>query len=122
MVWIILPADKNNMDLNIAWERRWKNVIILNPIHRTLIITPSCLNVDRAMTFLKSYSIFALPLAINMVNMEIRNKIDLILLFIIYSNRIRRYTPAVTSVDECTRDDTGVGAAIAAGSQAENGI
>ena len=37
-------------------------------------------------------------------------------------NRIIRYTPAVTRVDECTRADTGVGAAIAAGSQAENGI
>lgn len=29
--------------------------------------------------------------------------------------------PAVTSVDEWTRADTGVGAAIAAGSQLENG-
>lgn len=27
----------------------------------------------------------------------------------------------MTSVDECTRDDTGVGAAMAAGSQAEKG-
>lgn len=32
------------------------------------------------------------------------------------------YTPAVTRVDECTSDDTGVGAAIAAGSHAEKGI
>lgn len=31
-------------------------------------------------------------------------------------------TPAVTSVDECTSADTGVGAAMAAGSQLENGI
>jgi hypothetical protein len=36
--------------------------------------------------------------------------------------RIKRYTPAVTKVEECTRADTGVGAAIAAGNQAENGI
>lgn len=28
----------------------------------------------------------------------------------------------MTKVEECTKDDTGVGAAIAAGSQAENGI
>jgi hypothetical protein len=33
-----------------------------------------------------------------------------------------RNTPAVTRVDECTKADTGVGAAIAAGSQLENGI
>jgi len=31
-------------------------------------------------------------------------------------------TPAVTSVEECTKAETGVGAAIAAGSHAENGI
>jgi hypothetical protein len=37
-------------------------------------------------------------------------------------NRISKKTPAVTSVEECTRADTGVGAAIAAGSQLENGV
>jgi hypothetical protein len=37
-------------------------------------------------------------------------------------NRIIRKIPAVTRVEECTRAETGVGAAIAAGSQAENGI
>ena len=36
--------------------------------------------------------------------------------------RINKKTPAVTRVEECTRAETGVGAAIAAGSQAENGI
>jgi hypothetical protein len=36
--------------------------------------------------------------------------------------RIKRYTPAVTKVDECTNAETGVGAAIAAGNQAEKGI
>lgn len=36
--------------------------------------------------------------------------------------RTRRYTPAVTRVDEWTRAETGVGAAMAAGSQAANGI
>jgi len=38
------------------------------------------------------------------------------------SNRNIKYTPAVTRVDEWTRDDTGVGAAIAAGNHALNGI
>lgn len=37
-------------------------------------------------------------------------------------NRISRNTPAVTNVDEWTSADTGVGAAIAAGSQEEKGI
>jgi len=37
-------------------------------------------------------------------------------------NRKSKYTPAVTSVEECTKEETGVGAAMAAGSQAEKGI
>lgn len=37
-------------------------------------------------------------------------------------NRISKYTPAVTRVEEWTKADTGVGAAIAAGSQDERGI
>lgn len=36
-------------------------------------------------------------------------------------NRINMNTPAVTKVEEWTREDTGVGAAIAAGSQEEKG-
>ena len=36
--------------------------------------------------------------------------------------RIKRKTPAVTKVEEWTKEETGVGAAIAAGSQEENGI
>lgn len=36
--------------------------------------------------------------------------------------RISKKTPAVTKVEEWTRAETGVGAAIAAGSQAEKGI
>lgn len=36
--------------------------------------------------------------------------------------RIIRNTPAVTSVEEWTRAETGVGAAMAAGSQLEKGI
>ena len=36
-------------------------------------------------------------------------------------NRKMRYTPAVTRVEECTSAETGVGATIAAGNQAEKG-
>jgi hypothetical protein len=35
---------------------------------------------------------------------------------------MRRKTPAVTRVEEWTKAETGVGAAIAAGNQAEKGI
>jgi len=37
-------------------------------------------------------------------------------------NRIIKYTPAVTNVDECTNAETGVGAAIGIGNHIENGI
>ena len=40
-------------------------------------------------------------------------------LIIILKKRCIRKIPAVTRVDECTRADTGVGAAIAAGSHLE---
>jgi hypothetical protein len=71
-----------------------------------------------------SHSVIALKPAINIVvvpiiridcenaGIEFKNKL----------NRINKNTPAVTSVDECTRALTGVGAAIAAGSHLENGI
>jgi hypothetical protein len=39
-----------------------------------------------------------------------------------FSYRKIKYTPAVTKVEEWTRADTGVGAAMAAGSQALKGI
>jgi len=54
-------------------------------------------------------SIVALPTG------SIHSSLDLL-------NRISKYTPAVTKVEECTRALTGVGAAIADGSQEEKGI
>jgi len=84
---------------------------------------PSCLRVDIATTFLKSPSKQATSPATNMV---ITPKIFNVSLNIVIENmklnRISKYTPAVTRVDECTSDETGVGAAIAAGNQAEKGI
>ena len=55
--------------------------------------------------------------------MPIKNRyflkfISIIIIFI----RINKYTPAVTKVEEWTKAETGVGAAIAAGNHAENGI
>jgi len=57
-----------------------------------------------------------------MVVVAVSSKTDLSAKLIVCENRISRYTPAVTSVDEWTSAETGVGAAIAAGSHAENGI
>lgn len=117
-----VPAHKNNNALNRAWITKWKNANLYSPSAIANIIIPNWLSVDKAIIFLRSYSKFATSPDINIVNVETNNKKDLELKSNVFENRIRRYTPAVTRVDEWTRADTGVGAAIAAGSQAEKGI
>lgn len=73
------------------------------------------------MIFFISYSKLATNPDRNMVTVE-RNINRALEVRVIHSeNRIKRYTPAVTRVEECTNAETGVGAAIAAGSQAEKG-
>ena len=86
------------------------------------IITPNCLKVDSATIFFKSDSRKAENLAMKVViapNAPIT--IKTFVLFTAGKARNNKYTPAVTSVEECTRADTGVGAAMAAGSQALKG-
>lgn len=112
----------NNKALNSAWVNKWKNASLANPIAKILIIKPSWLKVDNAIIFFKSYSKLAPNPAINIVNPEINNKKIFNQLLKDLLNRINKYTPAVTRVDEWTKAETGVGAAIAAGNQEENGI
>jgi len=79
---------------------------------------PSCLRVDKAITFFISHSAIAANPAVHAVIAAANSKI--------YSragtnfsegkNRIKIKIPAVTRVEEWTRAETGVGAAIAAGS------
>ena len=65
----------------------------------------------------------ALTLAINIVKEPKITKNKLIFININkFSYRKIKYTPAVTKVEECTKADTGVGAAIAAGNHALKGI
>lgn len=122
-MWIIRPAHKNNSALKYAWDRRWKYASRGLCAPKTIIITPSWLKVDKAIIFFMSVSNrAAMPAMVIVItprknkNLEYPEKTSILL------NRIRRYTPAVTSVDEWTNADTGVGAAIAAGNQAEKGI
>lgn len=93
------------------------------PAPKVIIMIPSCLRVERAIIFFMSISKIAAPPATSIVraprNINTSSKENLIKSVFI---RINRYTPAVTRVEECTSADTGVGAAIAAGSQAEKGI
>ncbi len=121
---IRLPAQINKRALKIAWVKRWKKVKFVWPRERLVIIKPNWLKVDRAIIFFISNSVIALILAIIMV---IEAKIDNIfgnkvLWDRIGQNRNNKKTPAVTKVEECTKAETGVGAAIAAGNQEEKGI
>lgn len=93
-------------------------------IARVEIITPNWLRVERAIIFLRSHSTMAAIPAISMVIEDIYRR-DGWNMGVVLRNgkkRMRIKTPAVTSVDEWTNAETGVGAAIAAGSQLENGI
>lgn len=110
--------------LNRAWVIRWKNVIRGRPIARVAIITPNWLRVERAIIFLRSHSVMAAIPAINIVIDAAYRRVgwNIGAIFRKWKNRIRIKTPAVTRVEEWTKADTGVGAAMAAGSQLENGI
>lgn len=120
---IVDPAHTNKSALNKAWVIRWNKVKFGIFKARLAIMTPSCLKVERATIFFRSCSAKATVPAINIVIEDMISKIwqkfgkE-------YRNgwkRYRRKTPAVTRVEEWTRAETGVGAAIAAGSHDENG-
>ena len=120
---MIIPAHINNIALKNAWDNKWKKDNMGLPIPKVNIIIPSWLSVDNAMIFFISISNMAVIPAIIIVIIPINNKIYLIFISIIIKFiRINKYTPAVTSVEEWTKAETGVGAAIAAGNHAENGI
>lgn len=117
----MIPAHRNIVDLNKAWVTRWKNAKVVDFIEIANIIIAICLRVDKAMIFLRSCSQFADIPAYNAVIVD-DNKIIIIEIgWIWFMIRINKNTPAVTRVDECTKAEIGVGAAIAAGSQAEKG-
>ena len=110
----------NKEALNRAWVRRWKKVNTTKEQEKEATIKPSCLRVEYAIIFFKSQSkipirpaklIVRIPTTINQNHLT----------EIIEENRISKYTPAVTRVEEWTKEETGVGAAIAAGNQEEKG-
>ena len=113
----------NNIALKNAWDSKWKKDSkgILAP--SVIIITPNCLRVERAIIFFMSISNIAVNPAIIIVNVPINiNPVERTEVETNIFIRISKYTPAVTRVDEWTKAETGVGAAIAAGNHAEKGI
>lgn len=119
-----MPAQRNSKALKSAWVSRWKKARSGRPIPSLAIITPSCLSVERAIIFFKSHSVIALRPAISIVVVATKRRVgqNSFHSFRNGKNRMSRKTPAVTKVEECTSAETGVGAAMAAGSHLENGI
>lgn len=118
-----MPAHINNIALKNAWESKWKYASTGAPAPIIIIITPNWLKVERAITFFISISNIAAQPAINIVSVPVTIRtVDAVVFTKKIFIRIKRYTPAVTKVEEWTKADTGVGAAIAAGSHAEKGI
>lgn len=87
------------------------------------IMVPSWLSVDRAIIFFISHSAIAADPAMHAVMAALKRRINWRegIFCRVLKKRIRINTPAVTRVEEWTSADTGVGAAMAAGSQLMNG-
>jgi len=117
------PAEMNSSALNNACVSMWKNISLYIFSPNDIVIKPNWLKVDKAIIFFMSFSYSAVTLDINIVEIPVIIKIFCvtILLRIKLLKRYRIKIPAVTNVDECTSADTGVGAAIAAGSHLEKG-
>lgn len=108
-------------DLNRAWMIRWVKARISEFIEIANIIIAICLRVDNAIIFFMSCSQLADILEYIAVDLEINSKIVIVKGWGMDRVRNIRNTPAVTSVDEWTSAEIGVGAAIAIGNQAEKG-
>lgn len=93
-------------------------------INKIYPINPICLRVDIATNFFKSGSTTAITPAKkdNKTVARQKNKDKLVFISILLKNLEIMYNPAVTKVEEWTNAETGVGAAMAAGSHAEKGI
>lgn len=109
--------------MNRACVIRWKNAREGIFIARLYIIVPNWLRVESAIIFFISHSAIAANPAMQAVSEAENRRINSRqgILFKTLKNRMRIKIPAVTRVDEWTRAETGVGAAIAAGSHLMNG-
>lgn len=110
------PILMNSIDLKKAWVIKWKKPFWNEKAEIAIISRPSWDKVEKATTFFKSLSFRAHKAPTNIVLLPSNIKTNPPT-----SNFNKTHNPAVTKVEEWTRADTGVGAAIAAGSHAENG-
>lgn len=117
-LWMIDPEQRNNMALKKACVEICKKASCgrLSPI--VTIISPSWLDVEKAMIFLMSFCVIA-QVAANSVDSAPRHRHMVRAVWLPESIgwvRISRKIPATTIVLEWSRAETGVGPSMAAGS------
>lgn len=117
-LWMIDPEHRNSMALKKAWVEMCRKASCgrFSPI--VTIISPSWLDVEKAMIFLMSFWVRA-HVAANRVDRAPRHRQAVRAVWLVASRgcmRMSRKIPATTMVLECSRADTGVGPSIAAGS------
>lgn len=118
-LWMIEPEHRKSMALKKAWVEmcRKANSGRFRPI--VTIISPSWLEVEKAIIFLMSFWVKA-HVAANSVEMAPRHRHRVRAVWLLLNSgwvRISRKIPATTIVLECSRAETGVGPSMAAGSQ-----
>lgn len=118
-LWIMEPEQRNSMALKNAWVQMWRKASWGWSRPMATIISPSWLEVEKAIIFLMSFWVSA-QVAVNKVVMapKQRQVVSAIWLFSrIGLVRTKRKMPATTIVLECSSAETGVGPSMAEGSQ-----
>jgi len=112
-----VPTQRKRLALTKPWQIRCKKHNLLEPKPKKAHIRPRWERVDRATIFFKSTAQREPRLATTRVrrpSKETSGEWSRL-------RRMRSQRPAVTRVEECTRAETGVGADMAIGNQAEKG-
>lgn len=117
-LWIIAPEQRNSMALKKACVEMWRKASCGRFRPMVTIISPSWLDVEKAMIFLMSFCVRA-HVAANSVDKAPRHKHRVRAVGLLVSMgwvRMSRKIPATTMVLEWSRAETGVGPSMAAGS------
>jgi hypothetical protein len=115
------PTCKKRQLFRKACDNRWQNLRIGKLEPKAKVRSPNWESVLRATTFFVSDSTTAPIPAIRLVVSPRENKKHRDTLLRSVKYRSIKYTPAVTRVLLCTREETGVGALMASGNHPTNG-
>lgn len=117
-LWMIDPEHRNSIALKKAWVEMCRKASCGRFSPMVTIISPSWLDVEKAIIFLMSFCVRA-QVAANSVDIAPKQRHSVRAVLLLVSKgwvRISRKIPATTIVLECSRAETGVGPSMAAGS------